>query len=292
MMENICILPCNGLDKKLGVITREVAIKLNELEEDIQIVCPTSLYSGDERYEKMVKTSKVIIIDGCMSRCATKLIETKGSEGVSRFMIPDMLKKFKIKPGKGLALNKEGEQLVEKIAEEILQELEKPKGEKEIKERKFEDIEYFKTTIDKYHFRVPKKGYFFNENDCWVKPEGETALLGITDYLQNSAGDILFVDLPEIGKEIQQFDDVGQFESTKTVLSIISPASGKVISVNKNLNDHPERLNEDAYQKGWFTEIKLKNFNEDKEFLMDGPSYFEYMKNKAEKERNHIDKNN
>ncbi|MGV9141989.1 MAG: glycine cleavage system protein GcvH, partial [Promethearchaeota archaeon] len=175
--------------------------------------------------------------------------------------------------------------------EYIIEELQKPEEKEEIQKREFEKIEYFETTVDKYRFRVPKKGYYFNENDCWVKPEGNTALLGITDYLQTNAGDILFVDLPKVGEEIEQFDDVGSFESTKTVLQLISPASGEIISVNRNLEEHPELLNEDPYQKGWFFEVKLKNFEEDKEFLMDCSSYFDYMKNKAEKEKDHVKKN-
>ncbi|MFO8018421.1 MAG: putative zinc-binding protein [Promethearchaeia archaeon] len=287
MKEKLCVLPCNGLDKILGVVAREVALKLNEMEDNIKIICPVSLNSGNEKYEEMVTNYKVIIIDGCMTRCATKLVKNIQSNIVLRVSIPEMLKKFKMKPGKDLTLTEEGEKLVEKISKYIMDELTEPKEKIEGKEREFDEINYFETVIDKYRFRVPKSGYYFNENDCWVKPVGDTALLGISDYLQNSAGDILFVDLPEKGKKIEQFDDVGNFESTKTVLQLISPASGEIININHNLNDQPELLNKDAYQKGWFAEIKLENFEEDKEFLMDGPDYFKYMKDKAEKEKNH-----
>ena len=258
------------------------------MENNLEIVCPVSLNSGNEKYEDMIANHKVIIIDGCMTRCATKLVKNMQSNVVLRVSIPDMLKKFKMKPGKGLSLTEEGEKLVEKISKLILNKLKESKKKNEPQEKEFGKINYFETVIDKYRFRVPKSGYFFNENDCWVKPEGDTALLGISDYLQNSAGDILFVDLPEKGKDIEQFDDVGNFESTKTVLQLISPASGEIIGINHNLNEHPELLNEDAYQKGWFAEINLENWEEDKEFLMDGPDYFKYMKDKAEKEKNHL----
>lgn len=291
MKENLCILPCNGLDKTLGVVAREVALELKKTLDDIEIVCPVSLYSGNEKYEKMIKNSKVIIIDGCMSRCATNLVDTKEAQIISRVVIPNMMKKFDLKPGTELTLNKEGEELVKKIVEYIIEELEKPEEKGETQKREFEEIEYFEASIDKYRLRVPKTGYYFNENDCWVKPDGSTALLGITDYLQTNAGDILFVDLPKVGEEIEQFDDVGSFESTKTVLQLISPASGEIISVNRNLEEHPELLNEDPYQKGWFFEVKLKNFEEDKEFLMDCSHYFDYMTNKAEKEKDHVKKN-
>ena len=74
------------------------------------------------------------------------------------------------------------------------------------------------------------------------------------------------------------------------MLQLISPGSGKIISVNKNSEQHPEFLNQDPYNKGWFVEIELDNFEEDKELLMDGPEYFEYMKNKVMKEKEHLDK--
>ncbi|MFO7794674.1 MAG: putative zinc-binding protein [Promethearchaeati archaeon] len=283
MTEKLCVLPCNGLDKSLGVIARNVALKLNEKKPEIEIVCPVSLNRGDEKYEEIVEDSKVLVIDGCMTRCATDLIEEREEKIFKRIFIPDMIKKFDFKPGTGLVLNQDGKNLINAIVKSIIEELEKPK-EKSITKKKFEEIEYFKTTIDKYHFRVPKEGYFFNENDCWIKPEGDTALMGITDYLQNKASDILFVDLPEIGKEIEQFDDVGSFESTKTVLQLISPGSGKVINVNRNLEDSPELMNQDPYEQGWFLELELRNFEEDKQLVMNGTNYFNYMKNKAEKE--------
>ncbi|MEJ2248963.1 MAG: glycine cleavage system protein GcvH [Candidatus Lokiarchaeota archaeon] len=291
MKEKLCIIPCNGLDKALGIIAREVAIELNEREENIELICPVSLNSGNEKYNEMVKNFPIVVIDGCMTRCASKLLDFKNSQIVFRVLISDMLKKFEIKPGNELRLNNEGKKLIKKIVDFIIMELNKPKEEISKKERKFKEIEYYEIIVDKYRFRVPRSGYLFNENDCWVKPEGNTALLGITDYLQNSAGDVLFVDLPEIGKKLEQFDDIGSFESSKTVLQLISPVSGEIIAINENLYDHPELLNEEAYRKGWFVEVKLKNFDEDKEFLMDCQTYFEYIKNKAEKERELLNKN-
>ncbi|MGV9199052.1 MAG: glycine cleavage system protein GcvH [Promethearchaeia archaeon] len=260
------------------------------MEDNIEIICPVFLNSGNKKYDELLAKYKVVIIDGCMTRCATKLVESYNSNIILRISIPNMLKKFKLQPGKDLTLTEEGEKLVEKISKHIIDELKESKEKMEEKERDFKKINYFETVIDKYRLKVPKTGYYLNENDCWVKPEGDTALLGISDYLQNSASDILFVDLPEKGKRIEQFDDVGNFESTKTVLQLISPASGEIIDINHNLNEHPELMNKDPYQKGWFTEIKLENFEEDREFLMDGSEYFKYMKEKAEKEKNHLKK--
>lgn len=287
--QKICILPCNGLDKSLGVIARNIALKIIEKNPEIELICPVLLNSGDKIYEELLKSSKIILINGCMTRCPTKLIDQRELKPFKQIMIPDMSKKYKIKPCKELTLDQENEKLVDLVADEIIKEI-KTNEEVEVqKTHEFKEQNYFDITVDKYYFRVPKEGYYFNENDCWIKPNGKTALMGITDYLQNSASDILFVDFPEIGIGIEQFDDVGSFESSKTVLQLISPGTGKIIAINKSLESHPELMNQDPYNKGWFVEIQLKNFEEDVELLMDGPSYFEYMKKKIIKEKNQLD---
>ena len=288
--ENICILPCNGLDKSLGVITRDVALKLIEKAPNFKLICSVLLNFGYKTYETLLHNSKIVIINGCMTRCPIKLIEQRGLKPFKQIMIPNMSKKYKIKPSNTLTLDEENIKLVGLIADEILRDLEDVGQDEDQPMRDFQEQDYFDFSVDKYYFTIPKKGYFFNENDCWIKPNGKIALLGITDYLQNAASDILFVDLPEIGRIIEQFDDVGSFESAKTVLQLISPGSGTIISINKNVEQHPEYLNQDPYNKGWFVEIELDNFEEDKELLMDGPEYFEYMKIKVMKEKDHLDK--
>ncbi|MGQ9722494.1 MAG: putative zinc-binding protein [Candidatus Jordarchaeum sp.] len=284
MGKKVCVLPCNGLDKSLGVVARDVALKLIEKNPDIELICPVLLNSGDEKYEELLRESDIIVIDGCMTRCATKLIDERSLRPSKKIFTPDMVKKYKLKPGASLILNEEGQKLAESVASEILDYLkESEEGFAEVRE--LGEIEYFETVVDKFHFRVPKSGYYFNENDCWVKLEGKKAFMGISDFLQNMASDIIFVEFPEIGLEFEQFDDVGTFESIKIVLQLITPASGKVVAVNKQLEQAPELLNKDPYGKGWFIEVELKNFEEDKELLMDGPAYFEYMKKKIEEER-------
>jgi len=282
-----CVLPCNGLDKSLGVIARNAALKLIELDPDIQLICPVLLNSGDKKYEEILKQSDIIVIDGCMTRCATKLLDQRSLRPKKKIFTPNITKKYKLKPGKSLILNEEGKKLADSIATEIL-DLFKESKEETTETREIGHIEYFETTVDKFHFRVPKTGYYFNENDCWIKPEGNRALMGISDFLQNKASDIIFVEFPEVGLEFEQFDDVGNFESVKIVLQLISPSSGKISKVNKELEKSPGLLNQDPYGKGWFIEVELKNFEEDKELLMDGPAYFEYMKEKIEEERKHM----
>ena len=290
MDKQLCVLPCNGLDKSLGVIARAVALNLIEKKLDLNLICPVLLNTGDEKYESNLRESRTIVIDGCMTRCATKLIEERNQKIYKRIFIPDMSKKLKIKPGTSLKLSENAKKLAEMIAKGFLEELKVSEKEDIVIVAKTERMDFFDITVDKFYFQVPKEGYFFNENDCWIKPDGDRALISITDYLQNQSSDIMFVELPKIGQEIEQFDDVGSFESVKTVLQLISPGSGKIVGVNKALEEHPEWMNQDCYQQGWFAELELKNFEEDKELLMDGPEYFEYMKEKILKERELLDK--
>ena len=85
--DNICVLPCNGLDKSLGVIAREVALNLIEKRPDFNLICPVLLNSGDNTYEELLKKSKIIVINGCMTRCPLKLIEQRGLKPFKQIMI-------------------------------------------------------------------------------------------------------------------------------------------------------------------------------------------------------------
>ena len=281
--KKICLLPCNGLDKALGVITREVALKLCEKDKEMNLICPVLFNTNFAKYKEILQDAYLIVLDGCATRCAAKLANGKEHKIDKKIFIPDLTKKFQLKAGKELVLNEEGKKLVQKITEHILYEVipELTKPQREVtKERTFEKIDYFETTVDKYHFRVPKEGYYFTENDCWVKNEGKTALIGITDYFQNKAGDIIFIDLPKIGTSLEQFDEAADFESVKALLQLLTPVSGTVIEINSKLEETPEFLNVDAYEGGWVVEVELTDFEEDKELLMDGSTYFEYMKRK------------
>ncbi|HUY00218.1 MAG TPA: putative zinc-binding protein [Candidatus Deferrimicrobium sp.] len=285
MGEKICILPCNGLDKSLGVIARQLALEIIKKNPTIELICPVLLNTGDQIYENLLKESKIYVIDGCMTRCATKLIDKKGLQIKNRIFVPDITKKYNIKPGKELQLEDETFKRIEGIASDIIESSKESEGLEIPQALKSEEIEYFKVKMDKFKFRVPKQGYFFNENDCWIKLQGNKGLLGITDYLQTKAGDIMLVEFPELGLELEQFDEAGTFESTKTVLPLISPCSGKITALNKVLENAPELINQDPYGKGWFVELELKNFEEEKELLLNGSAYFELMKKKLEKDQ-------
>lgn len=98
----------------------------------------------------------------------------------------------------------------------------------------------------------------YTKNHEWIKIENGIATLGITDYAQSELGDIIFIELPEIGDSVQAEDSIGTIEAVKTVADIYSPMNGEIAEVNINLEDNPGMLNTDPYDSGWI--IKLNNF--------------------------------
>ena len=107
----------------------------------------------------------------------------------------------------------------------------------------------------------PKDLKYTKEHE-WIKVENNTAIIGITDFAQETLTDIVFVELPEIGKKVTQSKTAATIESVKSVSDIYAPASGEVIEVNKQLKDHPEIVNQDPYGKGWIFKIKLADKKE------------------------------
>jgi glycine cleavage system H protein len=106
----------------------------------------------------------------------------------------------------------------------------------------------------------------------WVRLEGKTAVMGITDYAQGELGDIVFVELPGTDTEVEQGGVFGTIEAVKTVSDLMSPVSGKVVEVNAALNDSPEHINKSPYGDGWMLKIEVADPSElDK--LMDADAY-------------------
>ena len=99
----------------------------------------------------------------------------------------------------------------------------------------------------------------YSDSHEWLKPEGEIVRVGITDYAQSELTDIVFVELPEVGKEIEKGDELCVVESVKSVTEIYSPISGKIVNVNKQLEETPETINESPYEEGWLVEIEVKD---------------------------------
>ena len=110
-------------------------------------------------------------------------------------------------------------------------------------------------------------GLLYSKEHEWVKIEGDTAVIGITDYAQNSLGDIVFVELPRAGKQIDQFGNIGVVESVKAVSDLFTPIGGEITEVNAALESDPAAVNRDPYGAGWLFKVKLKDVNEKSNLL-------------------------
>jgi glycine cleavage system H protein len=112
----------------------------------------------------------------------------------------------------------------------------------------------------------------FSEEHEWIRLDGDIATVGITDYAQAQLGDVVYVELPQIGKQVKQGDDMAVVESVKAASEVYAPLSGEVCEVNETLADAPDAVNADALGAGWFVKIKLGDPSElDK--LMDEAAY-------------------
>lgn len=107
---------------------------------------------------------------------------------------------------------------------------------------------------------LPKDLYYHSEH-TWAKVDGDVAYVGISDFAQNQLGEILFVELPEVGDEVTQGKPFGVVESSKKASDLFAPISGEVVEVNEKLDDEPEYVNEDAYD-AWIAKIKLSDKGE------------------------------
>lgn len=112
----------------------------------------------------------------------------------------------------------------------------------------------------------------YSSDHEWVRVEGNRATVGITDYAQDSLGDVVYVELPTVGEEVSPGGSLGEVESTKSVSEVYSPVSGTVVVVNDALTQSPELLNSAPYAAGWICEIDLKDVSE-VENLLDAASY-------------------
>ena len=108
---------------------------------------------------------------------------------------------------------------------------------------------------------IPEELRYTSEHE-WIRLEGDTAVVGITDYAQDQLGDIVFVEIPEAGDSTESSGVFGTVEAVKTVSDLFSPLTGDITEVNTGLEAHPEYVNEDPYGNGWMIKIKLGNPDE------------------------------
>ncbi|HEY0654318.1 MAG TPA: glycine cleavage system protein GcvH [Chryseosolibacter sp.] len=101
-------------------------------------------------------------------------------------------------------------------------------------------------------------GLKYTKDHEWIKIDGTTAIIGITDFAQSELGDIVYVDISSVGQEVKEHDVFGTVEAVKTVSDLFMPVTGKVLEVNPVLDGSPEKVNEDPYGEGWMIKIELK----------------------------------
>jgi len=117
----------------------------------------------------------------------------------------------------------------------------------------------------------------FTKDHEYVRLDGDTATVGITDYAQGQLGDVVYVGLPEVGKAVTQGGDAAVVESVKAASDVFAPISGEVVAVNSELEGAPSTVNEDPLGKGWFLKIKVKDRTEF-DALMSEAQYQDYLK--------------
>jgi glycine cleavage system H protein len=122
---------------------------------------------------------------------------------------------------------------------------------------------------------LPEDLHYTRDHE-WVRVDGETATVGISDYAQDQLGDIVFVEMPEVGNEFQKGEEFGTLESVKAVSEIYLPLSGEVLEINEDLADAPELLNQDPYIN-WIIKIKPSDLDE-LDTLMTGDDYLDMLK--------------
>ena len=105
---------------------------------------------------------------------------------------------------------------------------------------------------------VPEDLHYSKDHE-WVRVEGDVAVVGITDYAQNSLGDVVYVELPKAGDEFAAHESFGSVESVKAVSEVFTPVSGSVVEINESLADEPESVNSDPYGTGWMIRVKMSN---------------------------------
>ncbi len=124
------------------------------------------------------------------------------------------------------------------------------------------------------------EGFYYSEDHEWLKVEEGVGTIGITDFAQDELGDIVFVELPQVGDEFDKEDNFGVIESVKAVSDLYMPVSGEVVEVNEDLLDQPELVNDEPFKGGWIVKVSLSDEDELEE-LMDADEYSSFLEEEA-----------
>ncbi|MEO8503517.1 MAG: glycine cleavage system protein GcvH [Acidobacteriota bacterium] len=121
--------------------------------------------------------------------------------------------------------------------------------------------------------------YLYSKDHEWVRVEEDICVLGITDFAQKELGEVVFVELPEVGQVFDSTDEIGTIESVKAVAEVFTPVAGEIVEVNESLADDPELLNEDPHADGWLVKIRFSSAA-DLKSLMSAEQYTEFASGK------------
>jgi glycine cleavage system H protein len=127
---------------------------------------------------------------------------------------------------------------------------------------------------------VPE-GLYYSKDHEWLKVDGNTGTIGITDHAQSQLGDVVYVELPKVGDAFNAHAEFGQVESVKAASSIFIPVSGKIVEANETLADSPEKVNSDPYGEGWMIRIQLSDAGE-VDGLLTAAEYEDFLKSETE----------
>ena len=127
---------------------------------------------------------------------------------------------------------------------------------------------------------VPEDLHYSKDHE-WVRVEGEEAIIGITDYAQNSLGDVVYVELPKPVDELEENEPFGSVESVKAVSEVFTPIAGAVVRINESLADEPEKVNSDPYGDGWMVRLRMSNPG-DVDSLLSAAEYEDFTKAESE----------
>lgn len=147
--------------------------------------------------------------------------------------------------------------------------------------------EILELTVDKFIFRIPIDRYYL-EAGVWALAEGSRIRIGLTDFLQQSGGDVAFADVQPVGSTVVFGDEVVTIETMKTDIILPSPVNGRVVEVNPAMETTPELINQAPYGEGWLAVIEADDWESDLAGLLTPQAYFDLVKEEAEEEMNRL----
>lgn len=123
------------------------------------------------------------------------------------------------------------------------------------------------------------RDYLYTEDHEWIRVEGDLCVLGLTDFAQNELGEVVYVEVPEVGSTFEVGDEIGTIESVKAVAEIYTPVSGEIVEINEALEDQPDLVNKDPHGAGWIAKLRCSAEESESELseLMDAARYEEYV---------------